>query len=166
MRNHCIALFLALTSSTAASAQDWSRYQPGRLKPIIDAHIISFTGSGPTDSLPHYAVSGRDYATAARLEYTGVSRPLSPHRAKLIEMWQRSFRIDSSVLTLFANEYLFREDSTDLWLAVQKPLEPDLKTEAHAGQVITVLVTFIGGYHYRAENEWLFFVNNFDARER
>jgi hypothetical protein len=67
---------------------------------------------------------------------------------------------------MFENEYLFKEDSTDFWLAVQKPLEPSLRAEAHPGQVITVLVVFIGGYHDRRDTEWLFLMNEFDARGR
>ena len=122
--------------------------------------MIRATG-GP--GAPHWAISGDDFATRARLVYAGQHRALMPERRELLRKWASAFQVNPAVLDEFTQEYLFREDSTDLWIAVQRVLEEPLTAEASPGKSITGFVTFLGGHYEGGPVTWLFLLNEFDA---
>lgn len=147
-----------------AAAQDWSRYQPGSLLGIIAAYEGTAREHGGP-GVPNWGISGKDFPTKARLVFTGDHRPLSPERRELLAKWQKAFGMDESVLKVFESEWRFREDSTDIWIAVQRPLEQALVEEGTSGQPLTTLTTFIGSHYAGGAVTWLFLLNEFDASE-
>ena len=163
MRIGACLLFLAATAAQGARAQNWDRYRPGTLKAVTDQHDSSVC-AGTTSSIPNLAISGDDFARTARVIFVGQHRPISPERVELLRMWVKAFRMDSSIIVQFPNEYLFREGGQEHWLPVQAVLEHALAQEAKPGQVIDLLVIFIGGRCAGGAPTWLFLVNEFDAR--
>ena len=145
-------------------AQNWDRYTAGSLLHIISLHDSTLRAEG-SPGHPHWALSADQFPTRATLIYTGEHRPLTPEHQGILEKWQKSFQIDSAVLATFVNEYRFQEAGTDLWIPVQRQLEPPLAQEVGPGNSLTALTIFIGGYYAGGTPSWLFLLNEFQASQ-
>ena len=143
----------------------WDRYTPGTLASVIQQEegMVREAIVRHPDSVEHRYISAWDFPTRARLIYMGRSRPLSPERRELLRLWGRALQKPADFIARFKKEHLFREDSLELWLAVQSVLERHLAAEAEPDRLILAFVLFVGGHYAGADITWLFLMNRFDA---
>lgn len=156
------AALLAAAAPPAAAQQGWSRYKIGRIADVWaerQGELETFLRPGS----PEYALSGRDFATKARVTYTGRSRPLTSPAGRVIALWLRAFGGDVNDAALFQSELLFREDGTDFWLPVQDPLVPHFAEEVRPGDAVTLYVIYIGALRHDGRLLGVFLVNEFET---
>jgi len=68
----------------------------------------------------------------------------------------------ASVDTLFTTEYLFREDTLQLWLPVQEAVRAHLTSELKAGDSLTILAAYVGARRTDHDFDWLLVVNEYE----
>jgi hypothetical protein len=100
------------------------------------------------------------------LIYVGYERPVTADRATLIARWAQSMRVGSAVARLFQREFLFREDTLDFWLPVQAPVASHFARELRPGDTIVAFVGLLGGLKRGNAVDWVFVMNEFEARPR
>jgi len=90
----------------------------------------------------------------------GGSRPLSDAHKETLSQWSRALGI-AVASELFDREYRFREDSLELWIPVQRTLEPFLE-KLKPGEVVTLFAAYVGAWVKRDHIDWVFIANEFE----
>ena len=153
------ALILATPLCAQGSATGWDRYTPGRLRTIVDAHrdaIAEGALGGPADSVRF--VSAEDFPTEAKLLFVGETRPLPRLKREFLVEWLRFIGKDTATAQLYAEELLFREDSAEYWLPVQKGMPEWVRENVQPGQLVSTFVMFLGALRIPGKLEWMFIV--------
>ena len=110
-------------------------------------------------------LTGDSFPSKVKLIYMGRSRPVGPERQKLLAGWSKALKdsLPPNVVELFKSEMLFKENGTEHWIAVQKPLLEFLPKEVKANQQITGFIIWIGAIKVQGQWDWLFAMNEFDG---
>ncbi len=96
-----------------------------------------------------------------RVKFMNQSRPISTERKDLIKIWQTTFNADERVLTLYENEYLFKECETEYWIPVQKQVASYFPKELKTGDMLSLFIMRVGGRKEKENWDWLFLTNEF-----
>jgi hypothetical protein len=158
---HAAAVIL-LAGNALLQAQDfpWHLYAPSTLHAVVKEHEADATKYKDNGQLVF--TKGRPYRV--KVAYTGQSRPVSPERKELLQLWTDAYGIDKEkYLGLYENEYLFTEDGADFWLPVQTPVSKYFDRELMKGEMVALYVQFVGGKRDKKldKADWIFLVNEF-----
>ena len=158
-----LALLLGGLARTGQAQNNWSRYTPATMGAVIQQHDSSIRADHAGKTGPALVVSGDDFPTLARVIYRGDSRPLNPNRREVLREWSLAFLRDTSAVTDFHREYLFKEGKRDMWLPVQDTVASYFARELKPGQPVTLYVIWAGAHYAGKDITWTFLVNEFKA---
>lgn len=136
----------ALPRGLGAQGADWSRYQPAQLRDVAE----------DLPGQPGVSITG-DVPVRSRVAFVGEFRDLPENSRRLIRAWSDSMDV-RGMLEVFRREVRVRQGDREYWLPAQEPLARAMDTELHAGEMIEVLVIYIG----RVDGRPVFLVNAFD----
>ena len=154
------AVALLSPHSTALAQENWDNYRPRTLKQLLEqlAKVASerevskaridllFTGSFPS---------------RVTVTYTGEKRAIPAKRKEFIGYWAKSRGLRQELVDLFEDELLFKEDSTEYWLPVQKQVIPFFAEELKKGDTVELYLIITGARTEDGVTDWVFLVNEF-----
>ena len=112
----------------------------------------------------HDFISSDLLHSRASVEFTGQKRPISTSHQEMIKMWMKLKNTSKKIMSLYENEFLFKEGDQEYWIPVQKPVEEAMLKELKVNDMITLFVIYVGGRKAAmAKNfEWLFLSTTYD----
>ena len=158
----CVFAFVAATCAWSQSSDHWEDYEPRTLQSIIAMHVDDVKDLDSKEKV--VLLTGDSFRSRVRLIYLGDSRPLSAKRSKLLDFWRKMLKDQAPPADVFSTEVLFKEGADEHWIVVQKPLLDALPKEVKRGQPVNAYVIWIGAIKVGKQWEWLFAMNEFDAR--
>ncbi len=157
----CIAGLILLAGRVSAHAQDnWDNYQPGTLKELLKRHG-GLTESAETRNARLHLLFTDSFPTRVKVNYTGEKRAIPAKRKEFIDAWARSRALKQEIVDLFQEELLFKEDSTEYWLPVQKQVIPYFAEELKKGDTVELFLIVTGAKIESGVADWVFLVNEF-----
>lgn len=163
-----IFVFILFGSSMTVYAQNkfpYELYKSRTLNEIIEinADLKNADLIIKKEEIPQITLNGNPLYSQVRLKFMNKSRPISTDRMDLVKLWQKTFDADERVLTLYENEYLFKECETEYWIPVQKQVAAFFPKELKTGDMISLFIMRIGGRKEKNADkwDWLFLTNEF-----
>lgn len=158
-----LALLVLLPGMLQAQV-GWGAYKPRSLQSIIEmnqglAHDLESDTGGWAG---RFLLTGDNFPSTVTLVYLGKSRPIAGKRLDLLKAWAKSMGRTDEDVAKFGTEMLFREGHREYWIAVQKPLVGEIKTDAAGGIPIEGFIMWMGAVQVDDHWEWLFAMNRFD----
>jgi hypothetical protein len=147
------------------SSNTWDRYQPRTF-----AELDTLTGEiidTSTEGKAIYLEQSPDYQYPSRIsvQFTGSYRDTPKDKLEWITAWmfnQAPQLSKAEVESLFGQEALFTESSTEYWLPVQNTLIPIMEEELTPGDEIELLVVWMGAVVESGEIDRIYLVNAFE----
>src|ERR1044072_2209760 len=151
--------FFLLGNCLAAYAQNdfpYDKYSPRTLAEIGELNAVTEKAS-PDINDPK--TSGRildaDFLySRVRVKFMNKSRPISAERKELMGFWQKTFGLDEKKMTLFENEYLFKECNTEYWMPVQKQVAGYFAGELKEGDMVTLYLMRASAKRAKGSGVW------------
>ncbi len=155
----CTGKYVKSNSNTPAATKksSWDRYKRTTMEQISHTHFI-FSDS----STVNYVLFGVELPYKVRLIYKKDSRKLSMFKKELIHYYFIMKRINPEYEKLFETEVLFAEGDKTYWIAVQKPLDQELKYYCKPGDTVDVYINCIGVILDSLNTEGIYLLNRFD----
>jgi len=139
----------------ARTAED---YQPRTLKEIGVASKAESSRDGGRAEV----VLGDIFPSRVRVTYRGSARSLPKSKKDVIYSWaQRYAGAPEHYTKPYGTELLFNEDGREYWLAVNKELLQQFKTELKKGESLDLYVIRLGGIRTKGKWEWVLLVEKF-----
>jgi hypothetical protein len=112
----------------------------------------------------HGFISYDPFYARVKVEYAGQRRPLTPVHLELMKTWSKLQNVGKKTVSLYENEFLFKEGAKEYWIPVQKKVEEGILKELKANDMITLFVVHVGGSKaaMAKDFEWLFLSNSFE----
>ncbi|MBX7173540.1 MAG: hypothetical protein K1X72_21410 [Pyrinomonadaceae bacterium] len=152
----CIYLF----SAKSILAQDFpfDKYKTRTLSELVEiereATKTTYEGKG-------LLIDAKPFYSAVRVKFIGTSRAISSEKKNLLKMWQGSLGYDAEILSLYENEYLFKECDKEYWIPVQKQVAAYFPKELKSGDMITIYLMVVGGVKLEKDWDFVFLINEF-----
>lgn len=108
-----------------------------------------------------FVFRGKILPSVVRLTYTGESRQVSTERKKFIELWAKLYYRNLGYANLYETEFLFKEDTADYWLPVQKQVAKYFDGELKKGELVDLYLVRPGGTRLKEKIDWIFLVEEF-----
>jgi hypothetical protein len=164
------ALFFSLMVVQAFAQSSWDAYKPRTLKEItttiaeksIKNPDVLITAPKNESTI---ILSYNSYQSQVKAIYTGESRKISGQRKEVISAWLKTLNKPKEYLDLFEDEYLFTENSVEYWLPVQKQVASYFREELKKGDMVTLLVAWLGVRKEKENLDNIFVVNEFEAEK-
>jgi hypothetical protein len=155
MRSVCFLVASCALLTETAQAQTANPFRPGRLADIVARHRADMLDDVPADGL-ELVFAGNTEPTEVEAHFAGQARPLSASRHEFITAWAQSQGLDPRWAAAFTEEWLFRADSGQYWLAVQGMTAESMRPVVRAGDPITLYTRWLGARVERGEPQWIF----------
>lgn len=155
MRASLVAIAGLCVLADAAVAQNASPYRPGRLGDIVARYQADLLASAPVDA-PESVLTGETEPTIVEATFTGQARPIGEMRRQFIDAWARSHGQDPRWAAAYTEEWSFRADSAEYWLAVQDVTAESMRPLVRAGSPITLYTRWLGARVDRGAIDWIF----------
>ena len=153
------AFFLGfvLLTNTGFIQKDWDNYLVRTLKQVITQHeklVLESNG---------YVFSADTFPSRVDVIYTGKVRKVSAERKKFIVEYFKSRGLEEDIPNLFESELLFKAESVEYWLPVQKQVVPYFSEELKERDKVNLFVIWIGAINKNGSVDWIFLVNEFST---
>ena len=150
-----------LSQYRAVEAQDnWDNYRPRTLKQLLEQ--LAKVASEPEARKAHLELLFTDsFPSRVAVTYTGEKRAIPAKRKEFIGYWAKSRGLRQEIVDLFEDELLFKEDSTEYWLPVQKQVIPFFAEELKKGDTVELYLIITGSRTEDGVPDWVFLVNEF-----
>ena len=104
------------------------------------------------------------FYSRARVRFLGDSRPISLDHRDLIKTWAKLQNVDSKMVNLYENEFLFKDCDKAYWIPVQKNVSETLLKKVKLNEMISLFVVHVGGRKaaMSREYDWLFLSTAFE----
>jgi hypothetical protein len=144
-----------------AAQSAWHDYQPGSISAIMAQERDDILHNLARADHHVTVMSAESFPTRAIVQYGDSIRPTWEARLEVIEHWAASLRLPIPVRERYKFEVLFREDTFDLWLPMQRSLLPPLGKELVRGDRVVLFVAYVGaeGEGHTTDIDWVFIVN-------
>jgi hypothetical protein len=156
-----LAMIVLAASTVTQAQQNWDHYKLRTLKQLLEqnASLISEreTRGARTDLL-----ITADFPSRVKVTYTGEKRMIPAKRKEFITYWADSRNASRDIVDLFEEELLFKEDSTEYWLPVQKQVIPFFAKELKKGDPVQLFLIMLGARTDDGVSDWVFLVNEFE----
>ena len=155
MRILCLVVAFCSLLAETARAQTASPFRPGRLADIVARHRADVLDGVPPDGL-ELVFAGNTEPTEVEARFAGQARPITASRREFITAWAQSQGQDPRWAEAFTEEWLFRADSGQYWLAVQAITAESMRPVVRAGTPMTLYTRWLGARVERGEPQWIF----------
>ena len=147
-----VAAVCCLTDGLAAQAA--SPYRAGHLADIVTHYEADMLASAPADG-PESVFSSETRPTIVEAQFAGKARPIGEMRRHFIDTWARSYGQDPRWAAAYTEEWLFRADSAEYWLAVQGVTAESMRPMVRTGSPITLYTRWLGARVEKGKVEWV-----------
>lgn len=163
-----LSVFVLTLCGTAFSqkSKEFDKYKSRTLAeiPLINREATDGILSKAKLEEKHDFISSDLLHSRARVEFTGQQRPISASHQEMIKMWSKLKNTSKKIMSLYENEFLFKEGDKEYWIPVQKPVEDAMLKELKVNDMITLFVIHVGGRKaaMAKDFEWLFLSTTYD----
>ena len=154
------AVMVLSEHSTARAQENWDNYRPRTLKQLLEQ--VAKVASEPEARKAHLELLFTDsFPSRVTVTYTGEKRAIPAKRKEFIGYWAKSRGLRQEIVDLFEDELLFKEESTEYWLPVQKQVIPFFADELKKGDTVELYLIITGSRTEDGVTDWVFLVNEF-----
>ena len=155
-----LTVAIAVFPGSGSAVQDpFAKYVPTTL-------AARFTAAAEAaDTNADLIFTGAGAPSRARVEFLGKSRPLTSSKRAFCESAFQTLGFDKKLNEVLSDEWQFRENGRDYWLAVQKQVAEYFPKELAAGDEIDVYFVSLGGVKEGGAMQHVFLVNEFQRVE-
>ncbi|RLE16354.1 MAG: hypothetical protein DRJ14_08655, partial [Acidobacteria bacterium] len=136
---------------------DWSRYKPGKMADIIEAHKETAKGL-------KFLFTADSFPTLASVTYLGKIRNIPEQKMAFLDKYLVKTLRKPEWVKLFKREIQVREAKQVYWLPVQEPVLGFFPKEVKTGDVVNLYVIWAGGVRIDKKMVWIFLVNEFNTK--
>ncbi|MEP6706261.1 MAG: hypothetical protein ABJC05_02010 [Pyrinomonadaceae bacterium] len=159
-----LLLFLVACKSSVGFAQGfpWNDFERRTMQELIKTNDQE--DSEDLKRFPdtnQFVFRGKILPSVVRLTYLAESRPMSTERKKFIELWAKFYYRNSGYANLYETEFLFKDDTADYWLPVQKQVAKYFDEELKKGELVDLYLVRPGGMRLKGKIDWIFLVEEF-----
>ena len=151
--SHIRLLFALIFAVVFFSSATFSQNQVNadKYKPRTLAEVVDLNRVGTDPILKKAKLEERQgfigidpYFSKAKVQFLGKSRPLSSEHSGLISNWKKLQRVDKKFVSLYENEYLFKEVDIEYWIPLQKEMAISLEQNVKSGETVALFVIYVG----------------------
>jgi hypothetical protein len=153
VRTMLILVMIPLMFAGQAKA-DWSRYKPGKMADIIEAHKETAKGL-------KFLFTAKTFPTLASVTYLGKIRDIPEQKMAFLDKYLTKTLGKPEWAKFFKREIQVREGKQVYWLPIQESLLSFFPKEVKTGDVVSLYVIWTGGVRIDKKMVWVFLVNEF-----
>lgn len=153
-------IFFAVLLSVAMRAYSGD-FDPSAYRPLALAKAHSGMCSDPEIRPVERVIDARFLKMITVVINQGETREIEAGVSEFVQFWIKSFKLQSTVASLYSQEVRVQEDGRDYWLPIQTQLLKPFRSEVVRGKPVTLYVVFVGC----TKNRPVFLITEFEAIE-